>query len=74
MDQGDPDRLTVLKRNRLENEVSFECPTCRQAVELGPTSLRCTYPVGTPVEVIYTEVDGQRDVDSITPIRSGGAT
>jgi hypothetical protein len=32
---------------------------------------RCTYPVGTPVEVVYTEVDGRRDVDSITPVRSG---
>jgi len=30
---------------------------------------RCTYAVGTPLEVAYTEVDGRRDVDSITPIR-----
>ncbi len=28
---------------------------------------RCTYAVGTPLEVAYTEVDGRRDVDSITP-------
>src|SRR5216684_3201032 len=27
---------------------------------------RCTYAVGTPLEVAYTEVDGRRDVDSIT--------
>ena len=39
MDQEEPARLNVLKRNRLRNEVSFECPMCRQTVELGPTSL-----------------------------------
>jgi hypothetical protein len=38
-DQGEPARLNVLKRIRLRNAVSFECPRCRQAVELGPTSL-----------------------------------
>ncbi len=32
---------------------------------------RCTHAVGTPVEVAYTEVDGRRDVDSITPVKSG---
>jgi len=32
---------------------------------------RCTHAVGTPLEVAYTEVDGRRDVDSITPIRPG---
>jgi hypothetical protein len=30
---------------------------------------QCSYAVGTPVEVAYTEVDGRRDVDSITPVR-----
>jgi hypothetical protein len=39
MDQEEPARLNVLKRNRLGNAVSFECPRCRQAVELGPASL-----------------------------------
>jgi hypothetical protein len=32
---------------------------------------RWTYPVGTPVEVIYTEIDGRRHVDNITPVRPG---
>lgn len=30
---------------------------------------RCTYPVGTPVEVIYTEIDGRRHADNITSVR-----
>ena len=32
---------------------------------------RCTYAVGTPLEVAYTEIDGRRDVDSIAPVKSG---
>ena len=32
---------------------------------------RCAYPVGTPVEVTYTEIDGRRHVDNITPVRPG---
>ena len=35
----DPAPLTVLKRNRGENQIDFECPTCRKAVGLGPISL-----------------------------------
>ena len=31
--------LTVLKRNRGDNQIDFECPICRKAVALGPTSL-----------------------------------
>ncbi len=31
--------LTILNRNRGENQIDFECPTCRKAVKLGPTSL-----------------------------------
>ncbi len=32
---------------------------------------RCTYAVGTPVEGASTEVDGRRDVDSITAVKPG---
>jgi len=39
MDPKDPFPLTVLRRNRADNQIAFECPTCRNAVELGPTSL-----------------------------------
>jgi len=35
-----------------------------------PDGKRCAYVVGTPLEVAYTEVDGRRDVDSITPVKS----
>jgi len=31
--------LTVLKRNRHDNQIVFECPACRKSIELGPTSL-----------------------------------
>ena len=27
----------------------------------------CNYALGTPLEVVYTEQDGRRDVDKITP-------
>ncbi len=27
----------------------------------------CDYALGTPLEVVYTEQDGRRDVDKITP-------
>jgi len=33
---------------------------------------RCTYAVRTSLEVAYTEVDGRRDVDSITSVRRPG--
>ncbi|MGH9893372.1 MAG: hypothetical protein ACREA0_15565 [bacterium] len=28
---------------------------------------RCNYALGTPLEVVYTEQGGRRDVDKITP-------
>ena len=31
----------------------------------------CNYLPGTPLEVAYTEPDGRRDVDSITPVQHG---
>jgi hypothetical protein len=31
----------------------------------------CNYLLGTPLEVAYTEPDGRRDVDSITPVQHG---
>ena len=31
--------LTVLKRNKHDNQIAFECPTCRESVVLGPTAL-----------------------------------
>lgn len=29
----------------------------------------CNYPLGTPLEVAYTEQDGRKDVDTITAVR-----
>jgi len=31
----------------------------------------CNYLPGTPLEAAYTELDGRRDVDSITPVQHG---
>ena len=31
----------------------------------------CNYLPGTPLEVAYTEPDGRRDVDRITPVQHG---
>ena len=31
----------------------------------------CNYAPGTPLEVAYTELDGRRDVDRITPVQHG---
>ena len=31
----------------------------------------CNYLPGTPLEVTYTELDGRRDVESITPVQHG---
>ena len=38
MESKDPP-LTVLKRNKHDNQIAFECPTCRESVVLGPTAL-----------------------------------
>jgi hypothetical protein len=38
MESKDPP-LTVLKRNKHDNQIAFECPTCRQSIVLGPTAL-----------------------------------
>jgi len=38
MESKDPP-LTVLKRNKHDNEIAFECPTCRNSIVLGPTAL-----------------------------------
>jgi len=38
MESKDPP-LTVLKRNKHENQIAFECPTCRESIVLGPTAL-----------------------------------
>jgi hypothetical protein len=35
----DPAPLTVLRRNRANNQIAFECPTCRKSILLGPASL-----------------------------------
>jgi len=35
----DPAPLTVLMRNRANNQIAFECPTCRKSILLGPASL-----------------------------------
>lgn len=39
MDPKDPAPLTVLRRNRADNQITFECPSCRQSILLGPASL-----------------------------------
>ena len=31
----------------------------------------CSYPAGTQLEVVYTELDGRRDVERITPAQHG---
>ena len=33
--------------------------------------MTCTYPPGTPLEVVYTEQDGRSCADKITPLRPG---
>jgi hypothetical protein len=38
MESKDPP-LTVLKRNKHDNQIAFECPTCRESIVLGPTAL-----------------------------------
>jgi hypothetical protein len=38
MESKDPP-LTVLKRNKQDNQIAFECPTCRESIVLGPTAL-----------------------------------
>jgi len=38
MESKDPP-LTVLKRNKHDNQIAFECPTCRNSIVLGPTAL-----------------------------------
>ena len=34
--------------------------------------MKCSYPPGTPLQVVYTEQDGRREVESITPTRRDG--
>jgi hypothetical protein len=38
MESKDPP-LTVLRRNKHDNQIAFECPTCRNSIVLGPTAL-----------------------------------
>ena len=38
MESKDPP-LTVLKRNKHDNQIAFECPTCRESIVLGPPAL-----------------------------------
>ena len=38
MESKDPP-LTVLNRNKHDNQIAFECPTCRNSIVLGPTAL-----------------------------------
>ena len=33
-------------------------------------SAACNYTLGTPLEVVYTERDGRKDVDKITRVRA----
>ena len=34
-----------------------------------PSGMRCSHPPGTRLQVIYTELNGRRDVDEISPVR-----